>query len=446
MLAAARSNTRRSFRRNFRGPNFEVLERRDMLSGTPTVTKIEVGSTAWSEAFVQSLNPSNPNAHGYAIPVGSSAQSATLTWDNIDQITITFSEDVIVDLQDLALSGVNTPQYHFAAFHYDPIAHTATWTLAAALDKDRLLIDLDADGADPVRDLEGNVLDGEWANNSSVVSGNGTAGGDFEFTFNVLPTDVNNTGNITSYDYVYIRQLDGKTTTSTGYIGKRDIDGNGVIDDSDWQKALDRVLQVLPTGSAAGTSNDAPTSSGFDLLEIDDDAVDVAISLLSGFDDSESGSSGMTYSIVSNSNSALFDSASINSSTNELVFNAADSASGRASIVVRATDAGGLSVDTTITVDVNYENQPPEIHNFSIGSVGFGLFLVSGDVTDADDDVSNCIVDFWNVFQIRSAVDANGHFEFAVEIPEGTFGIEYAKTRDAHGLESATHWNQIYIT
>ena len=446
MLHAARSNTGRSFRRNFRGPNFEVLERRDMLSGTPTVTKIEVGSTAWSEAFVQSLNPSNPNAYGYAIPVGRSAQSATLTWDNIDQITITFSEDVVVDSQDLSLSGVNTAVSHFAEFHYDPIAHAATWTLNTPLDKDRFRLDLDANGADPVRDLVGNVLDGEWANNSSTISGNGTAGGDFEFNFNLLPTDVNNTTNITSYDYVYIRQLDGKTTSSTGYIGKRDIDGNGVIDSIDWQKALDRVLQVLPTGSAAGTSNDAPTSSGFDLLEIDDDAVDVAISLLTGFADNESGSSGMTYSIISNSNSALFDSASIDSSTNELVFNAADSVSGRASIVVRATDAGGLSVDTTITVDVNYENQAPEIHNFWIGSVGFGIFLVSGDVTDADDDVSNCIVDFWNVFQIRSAVDENGHFEFAVEIPSGTWGIEYARTRDAHGLESDIHWDQLYMT
>ena len=357
MLHAAHSNAGRSFRRNFRGPNFEVLERRDMLSGSPTVTKVEVGGTTWSEAFVQSLNPSNPNAHGYAIPVGSSAQSATLTWDNINQITITFSKDVIVDLQDLSLTGVNTTDYHFAAFHYDPIAHTATWTLDAALDRDRLQIDLDADGADPVRNLEGNILDGEWTNNSSVVSGNGSAGGDFEFAFNLLPTDVNNTGNITSYDYVYIRQLDGKSTSSTGYIGKRDIDGDGIIDASDWQKALDRILQVLPTGSAAGTSNDAPTSSGFDLLKIDDDSVDVAISLLTGFADSESGSSGMTYSIVSNSNSALFDSASIDPSSHELVLNAADSASGRANIVVRATDAGGLSVDTTITVDVNYENQ-----------------------------------------------------------------------------------------
>ena len=86
--------------------------------------------------------------------------------------------------------------------------------------------------------------------------------------FNVLPTDVNNTGNITSYDYVYIRQLDGKSTTSTGYIAKRDVNGDGVINSTDWQEALDRAYQALPSGSPAGTYNDAPTTSGFDLIQI----------------------------------------------------------------------------------------------------------------------------------------------------------------------------------
>jgi hypothetical protein len=402
-----------------------------MLSGSPVVTKIEVASTDWSTAFLTSINGSNSTAVGYAIPLGSNAQSATLTWDNIDQIAITFNEDVIVDASDFSLSGVSVSEYVVAAFRYDPLKFTAIWTLTTEIDSDRVRIDLDASGADPVRDLLGNVLDGEWSNNVSVMSGNNVAGGDFEFTFNVLPTDVNNTGNITSYDYVYIRQLDGKTSTTSGYISKRDIDGNGIVNSVDWQKALDRALEVLPSGAAAGTFNDAPTSQGPVLVSITSGAVDTAVSLLSYFDDQESGSSGLTYSIVSNSNPEFFDTAAIDSS-NHLLLRSAGAASGRATIVVRATDAAGLSVDTDVCVDVNRENQPPVIDAFTIGDLlTAGMVWVSGHVVD-DGDVSKLYVQLTGVINVRAAVDENGNFGFAWWLPEGTEGLVKAQLTDQH--------------
>lgn len=448
MIQYSRRNSYRAKKqRHFRPNGIEHLERRDLLSGTPpTVVKVEVASTSWSEAFVDYLQTSGLGTNGYSIPVGSSGQAASLTWTNLDQVIITFSKDIEVDAADLSLSGINTTAYQFADFHYEPIAHVATWTLSAPLDKDRLRLDLDADGVDPVLDLDENILDGEWTNNVSTVSGNGTAGGDFQFNFNVLPTDVNNTGNITYYDYVYIRQLDGKSTTSPGYIAKRDIDGSGLINSSDWQEALDRALETLPSGSPAGTNNDAPTTSGFDLVQISDASVDVAISLLSGFDDSEDGSSGLTYSIVSNSNSGLFDTASINPTTQQLVLNAASGVSGRATVVVRATDAGGLSVDTPMTVDINRENQPPEIINYFCAYVGAGTWVISGDVTDPDDDVSNFIVQFFGVFEIRSAVNELGHFEFAVILDGDPQGLEFALTHDPHGLASNMPFGEIGMT
>jgi hypothetical protein len=419
-------------------PNgFEILERRELLSGTPpTVVKVEVASTEWSEAFVDYLQTFQLGADGYAIPVGSSAQSASLTWTNLDQIIITFSEDVHVDAADLSLSGINTTAYEFVDFHYDPIDHLATWTLGTPLDKDRLRLDLDANGADPVRDLDENILDGEWTNNVSTVSGNGTAGGDFEFNFNVLPTDVNNTGNITSYDYVYIRQLDGKSTTSWGYIAKRDIDGSRLIDSNDWQEALDRALEALPSGSPAGTNNDAPTTSGFNRVQINDAAVDVAISLSSGTDDAEEGGSGLTYTILSNSNPGLFDTASINPTTNELIVNAASGATGRATITVFATDAGGLSVTSTVTVDVNRDNIPPQIMYFTCANVGYGTYVVSGVVADGDDDVSDFIVEFYGVFGARASVNEDGEFLFAIILDPEAQGMEYAMTHDRHGAAS----------
>jgi hypothetical protein len=158
--------------------------------------------------------------------------------------------------------------------------------------------------------------------------------------------------------------------------------------------------------------------------------------LTSDFADLENGGSGLTYSIRSNSNPGLFDSATINPSTKQLVLNAASSVSGRATILVRATDAGGLFVETPVTVDVNRQNVAPEIQNFHIANAGAWTYIVSGDVVDADDDLSNFIVHFWNVFEIRSAVDENGHFEFAIILDEDEWGTEDAVTMDPHGASS----------
>jgi hypothetical protein len=442
MFQTLRRRTPRTNRR-FRTNAFETLEQRELLSSTPpTVVSVEVASTAWSESFFDYLNPPQSETYGYTIPVGTNAQSASLTWTNLDQIVITFSEDVNVDAADLSMSGVNTSSYAFSDFHYDPIRHAATWTLGASLGKDRLRLDLDANGMDPVCDLDENILDGEWTNNVNVVSGNGAAGGDFEFNFNVLPTDVNNTANITHSDYVYIRQLEGKTTTSPGYSAKRDVDGNGVINSADWQAALDRLTQSLPGGSPAGTNNDAPTTAGFNLVEISDAAVDVAISLMSHFSDAESGSSGLTYSIISNDHPELFDSVSIDPVTKQLIVNAASGASGRATIVVGAADAGGQHVYSTMTTDINRENQPPEILDFECASIAFGTWIVSGRVVDPDDDVSNVIVEFYGVFAARASVDESGFFMFAVVIDEYAYGLEHAKTHDPHGA----HSNEAFAT
>jgi hypothetical protein len=418
-----------------------------MLSGTPpTVVDVEVGSTAWSAAFVQHLKDNSLGTVGYTIPNGSSAQSASLAWTNIDQVHIRFSEDVYVDEADLSLSGVNAVAYEFSDFHYDPIGHVATWTLVAPLTKDRLRLDLDADGMDPVVDPDANILDGEWTNNVSTTSGNGTAGGDFQFNFNVLPTDVNSSGSVSLLDYLSILQLDGKTTSSSGYIASRDVNGSGTINSSDWNEAYARLLHALPSGSPAGTNNDAPTTSGVNRVAISNAAVDVAISLAANFGDLESGGNGLTYTIRSNSNASLFDTSTINPTTKQLVLNAASGVSGRATIVLRATDPNGLFVDSPVTVDVNRENLAPEIWNFDISHVGGSLYVVSGDVFDPDDDVSDFIVKFWNVFDIRSAVNQNGHFEFAVNLGDPEWDWEFAVTSDPHTLQSQVAFEFVGVT
>src|SRR3990172_10213621 len=101
--------------------SFESLERRELLTVVPpTVVGVEVASTSWDTDFVDYLQSAGLGTDGYKIPVGSTAQAKTLSWLNIDQINITFSEDVDIDAADLSLSGKNTTSYVFSDFHYDP--------------------------------------------------------------------------------------------------------------------------------------------------------------------------------------------------------------------------------------------------------------------------------------------------------------------------------------
>jgi hypothetical protein len=429
--AAARSTNRR-----FRRCRLEWLEARELLSaGPPQVVGVELASTAWSAEFVQYLRDEDLGTDGYAIPVGSAAQSTPLTWANLDIVKIAFSEDVRIEAADLSVSGANAVAYSFSDFHYDPQARVATWTLSTPIDHDRLMLDLNANGLSPVRDLEGYILDGEWTNNSDTyASGNGTAGGDFEFTFNVLPADVNASGHNDYADYYYIAYSEGYAIIDPGYSPYFDIDGSGLIDSADTQQALQRYGGQLPTGLPAGTYNDAPTTKGFGLVRISNTAVDTSIVLTTRFADAESGGGGLAYSIVSNSDPALFDYAYI-STSGKLVVNAASSVAGRANITIRATDAGGLITESTVTVDVNYDNVAPSLSLWT-EYAGFGAWIISGYVSDPDDDVSTFIIDFWGVFQTRASVDENGYFEFAVILDRGEWGSEYAITADPHGYAS----------
>jgi hypothetical protein len=189
-------------RRPARHLQLEMLESRTFLSGAPlTVTGVELASTEWSSAFTSFLHSHSLGAHGYRIPTGF-AQSKVLAWGNLDQVVVIFSEDVNVKASDLSLTGVNQPKIAVADFYYDAFSHVATWTLAAPLPKNSYHLDLNGDGLDPVTDVSGNVLDGEWADNADVFpSGNGASGGDFGFTFKVLPADVNQSALVDEKDY-----------------------------------------------------------------------------------------------------------------------------------------------------------------------------------------------------------------------------------------------------
>lgn len=427
-----------TYGRKFR---IEKLESRLVLNATaPTVSDVSVGSSLWEAAFVDYLDDTGLGSNGYSIPVGSAAQSHPLPWSHLDRISITFSEDVDIQASDLSVSGLTNTWYKIEDFIYDPQSMQATWTLANPLaEEERVHLDLDADGVDPVRDLDGNLLDGEWFDEiSSYQSGNGVAGGDFEFRFNVISGDHYATGLVDYHDYYATYYSVGDTIGDLSYQPLYDNDGNGIVQISDWQAVTSNMGAALPVGIPAGVSSDAPTTVGFSLTQISDRNITTQVSLHAAFEDHEDTDTQLTYAIVSQSNSALFESITINSQTGNIELDPSSTGAGRNNIVVSATDSSGLSVSATLPIDLDQVSTPPSILPFDPVSLGNGDWEVRGTVHD-DDSVEGLIVALSGLFNTRVVVADDGTFSYQENIDIFTGGDVFAEVTDSTGIESALY-------
>ncbi len=230
------------------------------LSIPPTITNVLVSSTNWNSTFLSYLaSLSSQNVGGYSIPVGGGSQLVTLPWANIDQIKLVFSENVAVDPSDLLLSGVNTTAYNVGGETYNSSTFTATWTLPQAIGLDKLLLQLNADGSSPIVDGSGNRLDGEWTNPTSTAqssssaypSGNGAAGGNFLFRFNVLPSDASQDSTAGLADLNTVLTNYGKSGMAWA---QGDFTGDGVVGLADLNSLLTNYGKTLPSGEPTAGS------------------------------------------------------------------------------------------------------------------------------------------------------------------------------------------------
>jgi hypothetical protein len=206
--------------------------------------------------------------------VGSGAQLLPLPWTDINQIKVVFNENVMVDKADLSLAGANLSHYDTAGglFSYDPATFTATWTLPGYLGDDKLALRLSADQPGAIRDIAGNRLDGEWTNPASITdtgtrvfpSGNGVAGADFLFRFNVLPGDVNQNGYVQSTDGLLMRGALGSTAGQAAYAIFKALDGDGQVRSSDVLLAHQWLGKALPAAEPPSTLR----STGFPVIHL----------------------------------------------------------------------------------------------------------------------------------------------------------------------------------
>jgi hypothetical protein len=206
----------------------------------PRVTSVRLGGALWSGGDV-------------AISVGDAEQLQPFPYSRIDWIIITFDEPVTISETSLTVSGANAPFYEAFPDNGIGVASTAiTWTMAAPLPADRFLLDLENE---QVFDVAGNRLDGEWTDAASVFpSGDGVRGGDFRFSFSVLPGDVNQDGNVTMTDVALAREHAFSSVGSGEFNPLADIDRNGrinVVDMVRIRNALGTSLPPPPAPSAA---------------------------------------------------------------------------------------------------------------------------------------------------------------------------------------------------
>ena len=222
----------------------------------PRVVGVMINSAAWTDGFRHRLQAAGAGSrtHGYAIPAGPRQRHA-LPWTNLDEITIEFDEPVDVQQDDLIIRGRAgiLPRADFTTS-----GTTATWRLASNLAANRVRLELRSGGTAGVTDALGRALDGEWVDNAdSFPSGNGAPGGNFVFSFNVLPGNAHAAGaavnrtTVNVFDLAAVRAAYGSAVTSGGQATPRfsvyaDLNGDGRVNAIDLMVVRKNLRGTLP--------------------------------------------------------------------------------------------------------------------------------------------------------------------------------------------------------
>jgi len=220
--------------------------------------------------------------------------------------------------------------------------------------------------------------------------------------------------------------LDNSTDVLTGGAG------------TEWLLA-DLTLDSL-TDQASGeltATNTFPTTSGIGNISVNEDASAVIINLFNAFADGQQASSSLIYSLVSNSNAALFSSISINPVTGALTLSFAANQSGTATLTISATDGAGFTTSASFDVGVAPVNDAPEIDEFYYETLPGNQYVFHGHVTDVE-SAAGLTVTFGGLLEGHTAVtDSEGRFVLTVNLPEDTEGLAIAQVIDGGNLSSA---------
>lgn len=210
----------------------------------PTVQAVYLNSTTWALNYSDWLDDDLPtNGTRRGVKLNGVAQLNNRAWFNANQIVLAFSSVVSASLStsDFELTGTSGVRVDTSAGilpRIDSLTTAGTLVrlnLSQSLDAGRYQLRIIASG---VTDVSGNPLDGEWTTASTATnSGNGVAGGDFLFSFNVLPGDINNDGFVNTTD---TGLMPISTTSLTLTNRNLNVNGDLSLNTTDRQRVIER--------------------------------------------------------------------------------------------------------------------------------------------------------------------------------------------------------------
>ncbi len=171
-----------------------VIEVRGKADAVNPFYELQVdGPAAPQVVDVEVARTSSPQ-QWYGVP-RSDAEEATIPWTDWQQIRLTFSADVLVQVGDLRIVDAEDADQTVQDFLYDATERRATWTLASSPPTGPLVLTL----SDNVQDRLLNPLDGDTSG-FQLPSGDGSPGGNWVLPIHVLPGDLHADGQLNNLD------------------------------------------------------------------------------------------------------------------------------------------------------------------------------------------------------------------------------------------------------
>jgi endonuclease/exonuclease/phosphatase family metal-dependent hydrolase len=265
-----------------------------LVEGTLTVTNTPVkvtgvfvkGTTAglvtgWAAGYL-ALSPftsAGGSQLGWQLPDGSAqlAAGSSISWNNVNTISVRFDQPIsvpaasAVSIVGKVLTGYSgsTPIQSDATITPASVTlldsgRVAEFVLPQALATGRYVLSIASTG---ITDSAGTTfLDGDWTTGESTFaagSGNGTAGGIFNFAFNVLVGDLDGNGAANLGDQTALRNgiFSALGTATSASTFRLDINGNNRLNLADRTETRNSLLRSLGTSLASLTA--APTAYRF---------------------------------------------------------------------------------------------------------------------------------------------------------------------------------------
>ena len=228
------------------------------------ITGVYVKGSGWNAGYLARSPFSNVQGAtvGWELPDGPAqlANASNVAWNNVNTITVEFDQPIAQpDAAALQLVRGTASGNQTIVPTLDPTllgdGSVAQWTLPAgfsALERGKYVLSIAADG---ITNTAGTtILDGDWITGVSTFaqgSGDGEAGGTFNFFFNALVGDVNGDGVMNAGDLSAIRTaLTSPLNTplaadSSNY--RLDIDGLNSLNSADLSKTRAQLTSALGT-------------------------------------------------------------------------------------------------------------------------------------------------------------------------------------------------------